>query len=161
MTCLQYLDASNPSDNRTRVVIMGTSIDHATSNPLSWSWLVNAFPKISFLLAVSPPRDGNHSGVPTFSVRTTTDDVLWCVYDVDLLAALYQPLPHEQTILVRPACIRVDLGSYPAGVIEAHKVFIIEQLASLRWRTFHSGQGGSPVIGWENVIRRNTFIIGS
>ena len=153
MTCLQYLDASNPFDNRTRVVIMGTSIDHATSNPLSWSWLVNAFPKISFTLAVSPPQYGNHSGVPTFSVRTTTDDV-------DLLAALYEALPHKQTIILRPVRIHIDLDLYPAEVVELIGC-LSKQAASLRWRMFHSSQNVSSVVGWENVTRRNTFIISS
>jgi hypothetical protein len=125
MTCLQTIQtvvACNAEPTRRRVVLVGTSIDAMTSNPFSWSWPANRFPGISFLVAISPPPDISHINIPTFSTFPDGSEIRWCFYPVDLLAALYQPEPHEMDRDVQLSPIHVDIGAYHADVVDAQKV---------------------------------------
>jgi hypothetical protein len=136
MRCLQTIQtvaACNAEPTRRRVVLVGTSTDAITSNPLSWSWLTNRFPGISFLVAISPPSDMNRINIPTFSTYPDGSEIRWCFYSVDVLAALYQPEPHEMDRDVQLSPVHVDIGAYHADVVDAHKLFIVKQLASHRW----------------------------
>jgi hypothetical protein len=45
-------------NHRLHVVLIGSSVDSTTSNPLSWTWLTNEFPRISFSLAIVLPDEG-------------------------------------------------------------------------------------------------------
>jgi hypothetical protein len=45
----------------------------------------------------------------------------------------YQPEPHEMDRDVQLSPVHVDIGAYHADVVDAHKLFIVKQLASHRW----------------------------
>jgi hypothetical protein len=76
---------------------------------------------------------------------------------VDLLAALYVPIPHEKFEFVRPSPIVVDLSTYHADVVDAHKLYLIKQLASYGW-VISSGYDRDPaVVGWSERSTRPSF----
>jgi hypothetical protein len=120
---------------RQRVVLLSTSIDSVTSNALPWVWLVNGFPGVSFLLAIRPPEDSNHSSYHTFLSPTTTGKLLrWSFYSVDLLASPYHPMPHAM---------------YPRNVRDAREMFLIRQQASHRW---NQGYGSCAKRGETSLV---------
>jgi hypothetical protein len=135
---------------RQRVVLLSTSIDSVTSNALPWVWLVNGFPGVSFLLAIRPPEDSNHSSYHTFLSPTTTGKLLrWSFYSVDLLASPYHPMPHARSAFVNVPRIHVNPSMYPRNVRDAREMFLIRQQASHRW---NQGYGSCAKRGETSLV---------
>jgi hypothetical protein len=145
MACLQSVHVVSSDTRRRRVVLVGISIDAITCNPLSWTWLVNRFPGISFMVAIFLPPDDNHANVPSCLTSASGATVRWSLYSVDPFAALYHPLPHKQSEGLEMPGAHVDTGTYHAHVLDAHKVFIVKSLAAFRWRQHYPI---SAAIGW-------------
>ena len=101
---------------RQRVVLLSTSLDGITSNAHSWTWLVSKFPRISFLLAIRPSVDNNHSRNHTFFSSTTAGQISPMVYSAGLLADIYHPMPHERSKFVDVPRIHVEPTSPRAKI---------------------------------------------
>lgn len=97
---LQRLEALNQNANehqRANVTIVYSSIDGLTSNPLSWCYLRNRFPNITFTLGIRLPEDDNHSVIRSFAFAHSDrhNAIRWAVYSVDVLSCLYPPSGRE------------------------------------------------------------------
>lgn len=126
---MQFLPESTQPDRVVEVAIVTSAVDGVTSNPLTWNALWTEFPGLHFSLHTFVPQNDNHIYIPLpsggYSFR-------WSVYDVDLLAQLYQPMPHELTDVVEPATF--SMGTWDADTVAVHRQFLVLRLASLRWR---------------------------
>lgn len=58
-------------------------------------------------------------------MRTSTDK---CMYSINLIATLYEPLLHKRTVMIYPSYTPVDIGIYAVDVVNAHKVYDGNQL---------------------------------
>lgn len=158
---LQRLEALNQNANehqRANVTIVYSSIDGLTSNPLSWCYLRNRFPNITFTLGIRLPEDDNHSVIRSFAFAHSDrhNAIRWAVYSVDVLSCLYPPLRGECS---RSICAYPDnmaLVSCDSNTIDAHKQFITIQLASHRWR-----RARQAAVGWQGPTYRHVSLSSS
>lgn len=134
LSWLEAVDHSAKIDQRRNVTIIYSSMDGLTSNPLSWCYLRNRFPKIIFTLGVRLPYDDNHSVVPSFAYSDRPNAGSWAVYSVDILSCLCPPLRGECSRSIRADPDDTALVSCDRNTIDAHRQFISFQLASCHWR---------------------------
>lgn len=123
------LSIASGSDASPHVAIALTSVDAISSDPLSWCMLRSRYPDLTFTVMLLVPDDNNHT--PIQGHRTNTE-ACWSVFDVDLLASMYPPLPHEIRGFARAS---PATRTYQPHVMDAHQTFITLQMGSLRWRS--------------------------
>jgi hypothetical protein len=108
------------------------------------------------MLAITiPPNEVNHTNMAAYTAHTPSNDIQWCIYPVDMLAALYTPLPHERNMFVRPSPIDIDIEMYHPDVANAHKLYLIKQLTSHRWRL--ALPSTQPAVGWQQGTMRHSY----
>lgn len=108
---------------------MPSSVDGVTTNPLTWNTLCTEFPELHFSLHTFVTLGDQRLCI---QVPQSEPGRRWSIGDVDLLAQMYQPTPHELTDIVAPTTY--DIKNWDEERIAVHRQFLVLQLAALRWR---------------------------
>lgn len=146
---LQFLNdaVSFANCERLNIAIATSSVDALSANALSWVSLRNLYPNLDFTVMQLHPNDSNHEHLEPYSV---TPDIQWNVYDVELLAHLYPPLPHEETWFLKPT---TTTRIWSEHAIAVHEKYLVLQQASDRWRSYTK-----PVDIWNFPTQRFRFV---
>lgn len=125
---------SSPHEPIINIAIAARSIDALCSNALSWSCARTVYPKLAFTVMHLHPSDSNRDHLEP---HPATQDIQWNVYDVELLAHLYPPLLHEETLSLKPT---TTTRIWSEHAIAIHEKFLVlqqehERVAMLQGRT--------------------------